>query len=180
MAHHGQFQLTVAAVWRATQTQEGEHVVPAPTSLQGEPKVEGLSLRDYHIWLQRWQERRGHRAAACLGFSASLLLTQRGPSPLTSPGAYPPCQPHVGRHWELALSWTDTEQGRQQDRLKGPSTFKTQILATSFVQLSLTSARNGESTPLSPSSLTCCCLAAGGGGCYSHLERRSDLKGLLG
>lgn len=53
-------------------------------------------------------------------------------------------------------------------------------LATSFVQLSLTSARNEESTPLSPSSLTCCCLAAGGGGCYSHLERRSDLKGPLG
>lgn len=100
---------------------------------------------------------------------AALLpcSSHSGPSPLTSPGACPPSQPHAGMG---AGSWSCTgetlnkgrlEGKRQQDRLKGLLTFNTQFCHL-IHSTSLTSPRNGDDTTLGPSQpnrqlLSCVC-----------------------
>lgn len=60
VAHCGQLQLAVAAIWKGTETQGGWNKCPCSSSCSGvgtrpwaKVGVEGLSLHDYHVWPHR-------------------------------------------------------------------------------------------------------------------------------
>lgn len=145
VAHCGQLQLTVAAVWGDTDPGGGT-CGPGPAFQCGCPALGGSKE-----WgdspcvttrygcpgcaLHKWT---GCRSTAHSGvppgLSAALLLTHNGPSLLGSPGACPPSQPYGGMGvggGSESCTGNALNKGRwkgNRDKLQGTLTFKTQFL----------------------------------------------------
>ena len=185
VAHRGQLQLAVAAIWRGTQTQEGGTCGPAPISLQCGCQAPGAS-RGGETLLVRLP-RTAAQAVHCTngpgcsltahsvvppGLSAALLLTQNGPSLLGSPGARPPSQPCGGMGWEVGVSLV-LERKKAETSYRAPRPLRPNSWTTSSMQPSPISPGSVKGTPLAHHTAAWLHFASG---LDSHLSRKSHFK----